>query len=269
MKSLSITIFLSTLLTLVVSAALFVSPVSAETIEQPFTSADPQAIVRDPVAPLTGETVVSAMPNQRQNAVSAEAASALAATFTMNLSKAPAAAPAVEAKAPAAPSLNVNNFAASVANGKANQVTGLYVQDLLAYPVGGQGGNAAFVTSTPNEVTMFEMAASYGSQAFLAHNYLAGGAFFQLKEGQTVTLVHGDGSTHEYRIETIRRFQALSPNSTQSRFVDLDNNQEMSASGLFAQIYNQNNPVVLQTCIEKDGISTWGRMFIIAVPVNG
>src|SRR5690606_23034625 len=132
MKSLSITIFLSTLLTLVVSAALFVSPVSAETIEQPFTSADPQAIVRDPVAPLTGETVLSAMPNQRQNTVSAEAASALAAIFTMNLCNAPAAAPAAEAKAPAAPSLNVNNFAASVANGKANQVTGLYVQDLLA-----------------------------------------------------------------------------------------------------------------------------------------
>ncbi len=277
MKSLSLTIFLGTLLALTIGGVFFVSPAAAETSQTPFVSADPQAILRDPVTPLTGDAPLAAAPAAELNTDLAGAA--LASTFTMELSKAvPAAAseelaassPNADLGGPAAPALSLDRFAASLSNGKPNQVAGLFVENLLAYPVGSQpAGNAAYVTSKPNEVTKFGLAANYGSQAFLAHNYLAGAAFFELSVGQTVTLVQGDGSTHEYRIESIRRFQALSPDSTQSRFVDLDNGKELSAASLFAQVYNSNNPVVLQTCIENNGISTWGRMFIIAVPVNG
>lgn len=275
MKSLSLTIFLGTLLALTIGGVFFVSPAAAETTEMPFISADPQAILRDPVTPLTGDAPMAAAAPADLNADLA--AAALAGSFTMELSKAAPAAPSQElaasrpnsdVQAPAA--LSLEHFAASLSAGNANQVTGLFVKDVLAFPVGSQpAGNAAYVTSKPNEVTKFGMAASYGSQAFLAHNYLAGAAFFELSVGQTITLVQGDGSTREYRVESIRRFQALSPDSTQSRFVDLDNGKELSAANLFAQIYNSNNPVVLQTCIENNGISTWGRMFIIAVPVNG
>ncbi|MBX3047960.1 MAG: hypothetical protein KIT46_06965 [Anaerolineales bacterium] len=277
MKSLSLTIFLGTLLALTIGGVFFVSPAAAETTEMPFISADPQAILRDPVTPLTGDAPMAAAAPADLNADLA--AAALAGSFTMELSKAAPAAPSQElaasrpnsdVQAPAAPALSLEHFAASLSAGNANQVTGLFVKDVLAFPVGSQpAGNAAYVTSKPNEVTKFGMAASYGSQAFLAHNYLAGAAFFELSVGQTITLVQGDGSTREYRVESIRRFQALSPDSTQSRFVDLDNGKELSAANLFAQIYNSNNPVVLQTCIENNGISTWGRMFIIAVPVNG
>jgi hypothetical protein len=112
------------------------------------------------------------------------------------------------------------------------------------------------------------MAADYGSTAFLAHNYLAGANFFQVSEGQVITLVYGDGSTADFVVQSIRRFQALSPNSTQSTFVDLENNQKLSAADLFYSMYNSDNPVVLQTCIANEGESSWGRLFVIAVPVS-
>jgi hypothetical protein len=81
-------------------------------------------------------------------------------------------------------------------------------------------------------------------------------------------LVYGDGSTTSFRIEAMHRFQALSPDSTQSRFIDLESGEELSAASLFYNIYNNDNAVVLQTCIENDGISTWGRLFVVATPIS-
>jgi len=140
---------------------------------------------------------------------------------------------------------------------------------VLAYSVVRQpSGNAAFVSENAGEVTQFALAAEYGSQAFLAHNYLAGASFFALSEGEIITVVYGDGSSQQYRIENIKRYQALSPDSTQSSFVDLETGKQLSASNLFRNTYNSDNTVVLQTCIAQDGISTWGRLFITAVPLS-
>jgi hypothetical protein len=261
MKSLSILILLGTLTALVVGGIFAVSPVLAEKIDTQEISSS----VVEPVAPLTGQVVVD-------EPVLAEAqidpAVSMAAAFTLDLEKDTAGA-LVAQQAVAENLASFETFVASVINGSTDQVTGIYVQDVLAYSVIRQpNSNAAYVSDDPSQVTQFGMAADYGSIGFLAHNYLAGATFFELTSGQIVTLVYGDGSTADFEIESIRAFQALSPNSTQSDFVDLDTDKHLSVSNLFHQMYNGDNAVVLQTCIAHEGISTWGRLFVIAVPLS-
>lgn len=266
MKSLSILILLGTLTALTLGGIFAVSPVLAEKSNAQEVASQ----ASEPVAPLTGEVAVGepVVAEAGNEAELAETDAALVTTFTVNIEKDTAGALAAqEAEANAASEFE--SFVASVSNGNTSQVTGIYVEDVLAYAVTRQpSGNAAYVSSSPSEVTQFGMAAQYGSTAFLAHNYLAGATFFTLSEGDTITLVYGDGSTADFQIQSIRRFQALSPNSTQSNFVDLESDQQLSASDLFYQMYDSDNSVVLQTCIANEGISTWGRLFVIAVPLS-
>ncbi|HLF87456.1 MAG TPA: hypothetical protein VI451_00790 [Anaerolineales bacterium] len=246
MKSLSILLLAGIFAALIIGGIFAINPVFAE---KPVTAAPKGNLLSvKPVAPLTGEA-------ESVSTDSVTGTNFFSTTFEINLNK--------DAKA-----ARLQNFVAAVSNGKASQVTGIYLEDVLAFPVVHQNGNAAYVSMGADEVTQFGMAADYGSTAFLAHNYLAGATFFQLSEGQVITLVYGDGNTADFQIQSIRRFQALSPNSTQSTFVDLDSNQKLSAADLFYSVYNSDNPVVLQTCIEKDGVSSWGRLFVIAVPLS-
>lgn len=278
MKSLSILILLGTLTAIVVGAFFAVSPVLAENKTQIEPETPINTAVK-PLAPVTGSPSVEAPVVELSSVAelnSAEAGTVLASTFTVTVDKNWAAleaqqqAASAEVAAVAEAATNLENFVATVSNGKANQVTGLYVDGVLAFSVRRQpAGNPSFVSETADEVTLFGLAGQYGTQAFLAHNYLAGETFFELTSGQIITLVYGDGSTASFRIEGIRRFQALSPDSTQSSFVDLETGDTLSTSTLFHTIYNNDNAVVLQTCINRDGISTWGRLFITAVPVDG
>ena len=285
MKSLSILILLGTLTALVIGGLFAVTPAMAESSPEDITNqafveapaAAEVAIENAPVAPTTGG---QAIPLELAE-TSEDPGLVLSSTFSMEFEKDAAPVAAEEASdmavaapandSPAAPAAanNLESFISSVQNGNGSQIVGIYSQGNMAFEVGGQpSGNAGYVTSSASEVTRFGLASQYGSKGFLAHNYLAGASFFNLSSGDIITLVYGDGSTQNYQIQTVRRFQALQPNSTQSNFVDLDNGGNLSASDLFHQIYNSDNPVVLQTCIANDGISTWGRLFVIAVPVS-
>ncbi|MCW5839272.1 MAG: hypothetical protein KIT29_05080 [Anaerolineales bacterium] len=269
MKSLSILVFLGTLSALIFGAMFAIKPVSA----QAAAPSDPPAPQSETVlAPVTG-----AEAPQKGGPAAADPGAVLAQAFVINLQKdrsAPAVdtAPVAAAESAAAPApaqaTTLQSFASSVSNGNAGQVAGIYVEGVMAYGVASQGGNAAFVSEQPNVVTQFGLAAQYGSQGFLAHNYLAGGAFAQISNGQVITLVYGDGSSRDFQVTGTQRYQALSPDSTQSAFVDLNSGDQLSASSLFHKVYNQDNALVLQTCIERDGISTWGRLFITAVPLS-
>ncbi len=279
MKSLSILVLLGTLSAIIIGAFFAITPARAQDTAleaAPAVASQEQAAA---VAPVTGSPEVAA---PAADAAAVEPGAALAQTFTVSLQKDPSS-PVVEAElaqeaAAEAPALAVeeaapaaaafSSFVSSVANGNAGQVTGIYVDGLMAYGVVGQGGNAAFVSEQPNVVTQFGLASQYGSQGFLAHNYLAGSAFANIAAGQTITLVYGDGSTRDFQVTGTQSYQALSPDSTQSSFVDLQSGEQISASTLFHKVYNNKNSLVLQTCIEQDGISTWGRLFITAVPLS-
>ncbi len=155
-------------------------------------------------------------------------------------------------------------------SGDPDQVAGVFLTDILELPVVQQPpNNPGFVSSQPDIATQFGMVNQFGSVALLAHNNLAGAKFFDLKIDQILTLVFGDGKFEYYRIVKVLQYQALSPNSPYSSFIDLSDPEqnEISVTNMFYSIYGQPDQLILQTCIEANGQSSWGRLFIIAVPV--
>ena len=159
-------------------------------------------------------------------------------------------------------------FVDGVYTGQADVLTGVFVDQEFSMPVVQQPHNQpGFISSIDSNVTDFRLARDYGSIGLISHNYLGGMLFEQFSVGQNFYLVYGDSEVVAYTVVRIDRFQALSPNSPYSDFVNLDGTGgKISAEGLFYQMYGQEGAVVFQTCIEKDGNSTWGRLFITAVP---
>jgi hypothetical protein len=198
---------------------------------------------------------------------------ALLIVFSLAFSPVPAAAqiPVTGAggRSPAADvvPLTLQAFAAQVQNGSATQITGLYVEGVFALPVVAQpSGQAGYVSTAPNTVTYFSAAAGFGSYGFLAHNYLAGANFFNVRAGQIVAVVYGDGHYQTFRVNAIRRFQATNPTSPYSSFIDLAQGSTLTYTDLFYQTYGVNGQLVLQTCIAAEGNDSWGRLFVLATP---
>lgn len=290
MKSLSIVLLLATLTALVLGTLFAVSPALA--VSQGFEpGADAVAVAlqeaaakipvakassADNASPVTGAEVGTAVQAAPSADLAENPGETLGSVFTVSLEKDTVSIQTAPAEleensravvvAESTPALD--SFVATVSSGSADKIAGIYIESVLASAVTGQGGNAAYVTGNDNEVTQFGLAAQYGSRAFLAHNYLVGATFFTIDQGQVITLVYGDGRTEDYRVQAIRSYQALQPNSPQSNFIDLDNGEKLSAVDLFYTIYNSDHPVVLQTCIPNAGVSTWGRLFVIAVPLS-
>jgi hypothetical protein len=160
----------------------------------------------------------------------------------------------------------LEEFAASLNNGKSSQIVGLYAKDIFALKVVQQpSGNAGYVsTSSSSVATQFGMASSYGSIGMLAHNYLAGGKFSSLGSGTVIYVIYGDGKTVAYKVSQVKKFQAVSPNSATSNFIDLSNSKTLTSTEVFKKTYGNSGALILQTCISKDGNSSWGRLFVIA-----
>ena len=189
------------------------------------------------------------------------AAGAIIPVTGPSLENAETASSAVAALAP---------FAASVAvSGNPYQVAGIFARGIFAAPILQQPASApGFISTQPGAATQFGMAARYGTVALLAHNYLLGEKFFAVENGKILSLVYGDGRTQTYRVKEVLKYQALSPNSPYSDFVDLNdpNGARISVETLFYKVYTQADTLVLQTCIEANGEPAWGRIFVIAQP---
>ena len=163
------------------------------------------------------------------------------------------------------PSLNA--FIATLENGDANTLRGVYVPEIFASQVVQQpAGKAAYVSSAENTLTQFELASQFESTGLLAHNRLAGKTFFLLVPGQKFYLVYGNGRTAAFVVTQTIRYRALKPTSTTSNFIDLTDGRISTAAELFKKAYDRPDDVILQTCISADGISSWGRLFVIARP---
>ena len=163
----------------------------------------------------------------------------------------------------------LEDFVQSIKNGQRNSVVGIYVPGVLALPVGQQPkDNAGFVTRQPDQVTQFSLAGRYGTIGILAHNDLAGTEFSEIEINQLAVVIYGDGHEDYYEVSEFQKYQALSPTSTFSDFINLDgSNERLTASKLFTRVYGPGKRLVFQTCIEGYGDSSWGRVFIIAKPV--
>jgi len=162
-----------------------------------------------------------------------------------------------------------SGFIASVVNGQAKEVRGVYVPGILALRVLQQPqGDPGLVLRVDGVATQFRLAARNRVIGLLAHNDLAGAAFSGLKIGQEVRIVYGDGRVAYYQINRLARFQAFQPGSRKENYVDLNSNATYSAQEIFSMFYDGAAHVTFQTCILRDGNSSWGRLFVTAVPVS-
>ena len=159
------------------------------------------------------------------------------------------------------------NFVEIVRNGEKGVLRGVYVPGVLALPIVQQPvGNPGFVSQKNDEITQFNMAAEAGTIGLLAHNFLSGAIFTNLSAGQEVRLIYGDGSVEYFVIDQVLEYQALQPYSPTSEFRDLETNVTISAEQLFGKVYRGERHVTFQTCIDANGNSSWGRLFVIAQP---
>lgn len=166
-----------------------------------------------------------------------------------------------------APLPNFSDFSQVVRNGKADLLGGVYVPNVLALPVVQQPvENSGYVSNNDGQVTQFGMASQYGNVGLLAHNYLSGKVFSQLVVGQEVRLIYGDGKVEYFVIKEVLKYQALQPNSQWSSFRDLKDDTVLTAEQMFNRVYTGERHVTFQTCIYAEGISSWGRLFVVAVP---
>jgi hypothetical protein len=169
-----------------------------------------------------------------------------------------------------APLPALRDFVITVKSGEPRALVGVYVPGLFALPIVQQPGDApGYVSTQPGVATQFRMAKEYGTDALLAHNYLSGNLFFELEAGQRVVLVYGDGRVRFYEIKERNSYQALSPTSPYSNFIDLDNpGTVLSAADVFLKNFGIGSQLVFQTCIESAGLESWGRLFVKAEPIR-
>jgi hypothetical protein len=158
-------------------------------------------------------------------------------------------------------------FTPNVSHPLATEISDAGVFD---YPVVQQpSGEPGYVSAREGRVTQFGLATRYGSEGFLAHNTLAGSSFFDVEMGDTIAVSYADGTMRSYQVTQIRHLQATRPNSPTSNFVDLENkNAGLTAVQLFYQTYGVEDTLILQTCIANGSVLSWGRLFIIAEPVQ-
>lgn len=163
-----------------------------------------------------------------------------------------------------------DQFIEDVKTGEAERIVGLWVENVMALRVVYQPpDNPGYVSNLDKVATYFmypwEKAGNHG---LLAHNYLAGRFFFQIEEGDIITLVFGDGYYMDFEVTRIRELQALQPDSPYSDFIDLETGQQMSVNTVFIDIYMGEFHTVLQTCIANGAETEWGRHFTIAPPLD-
>jgi len=162
----------------------------------------------------------------------------------------------------------LQEFVNSVADGEAGIIRGIYAEDNFKYPVIQQpSSQPAFVSEHEDMLTEFSLSKKYGVTGMLAHNFLAGLSFFTLETDDILQVVFGDGTIQTYTITEILKYQALSPDSPTSSFLDLDSGETLTATQLFKRVYTGTHHLTLQTCIQVGSEDSWGRLFLIAEPL--
>jgi hypothetical protein len=162
---------------------------------------------------------------------------------------------------------SLNTFIETVTDGNASLVRGVYVPNVMALSIVQQPvGDPGFVSTAESVATQFSIATEAGNVGLLAHNTHAGSFFSNIKQGDQIILVYGDGHIESFMADNIQRYQALDPLSPYSEFKNLDTQTTSTAGELFNNVYRGDYHLTLQTCIENNGNTSWGRLFIVATP---
>ena len=141
-----------------------------------------------------------------------------------------------------------SDFVLAVIDGQAKVVRGVYVPGTLALRVMQQPvGDPGSVLPLDGVATQFRVAAQNHVIGLLAHNNLAGAFYSNLRIGQEVRIVYGDGRVEYYEGNRLACLQALQPGSQNENYVDLRSNVTVSAQDIFAIFYEGNAHVTFQT----------------------
>ena len=163
----------------------------------------------------------------------------------------------------------LEEFKEKIKDGNTNNLRGVYAHEKLQLSVVDQpSGQVGYISSDPGTATLFSQAELFDAIGLLAHNYLSGEDFFSLEIGEEIQLIYGDGSHQEFIVREIHRYEAVDPNNIRSKFIDLSTGEKLTAPQLVMRMYGTEGNLTLQTCIEKDGNLEWGRLFVVAEPVE-
>jgi len=164
---------------------------------------------------------------------------------------------------------NLNTFIETVKDGNARALRGVYVSNVMALSIVQQPtGYPGFVSTAESVATQFSIAKEVGTVGLLAPNTHAGSFFSRIKQGDQIILVYGDGRVEGFTANKIQRYQALNPLSPYSKFKNQETQITYTAEELFNNVYRGKYHLTLQTCIENNGNSSWGRLFIVATPIK-
>ena len=149
---------------------------------------------------------------------------------------------------------------AQLAKNGVGKVTSVSVGNTYSFSV------TQFGNSVPSDGSLgqYAGAASKKNIGLLAHNYLAGAAFASFWIGAEIKVTLSDGSTKTFVINNVMRYQATDPNDFSKPFID-SNGKQISTRALFNRAYKRGG-LTFQTCIAGNGSSTWGLLFVLAVP---
>jgi hypothetical protein len=152
---------------------------------------------------------------------------------------------------------------------RAGRAPTVHVAGILDLPIVQQPqGDDGYVSPLDGQLTEFRLPLKYGNVGLLAHNSLSGRFFSRLAVGQEVHLLHGSGGIETFVITGTRRYQALEPENPYSPVRDLGTGETLTAAQLFEKIYMGSRHLIFQTCIAAQGLSAWGRLFVIAARKN-
>ncbi len=102
--------------------------------------------------------------------------------------------PSLPARFDDVPSLDA--FRRSVTNGNGAQLTGIWVDGILAYKVLPGSKNKA--SSRQNTAVIYQWAEGHGVTALLVHNYLGGTRLYNLDPGVRIAAIYGNGAVDWY-----------------------------------------------------------------------
>lgn len=166
--------------------------------------------------------------------------------------------------------ISLSKFIIEQRNGEPDELRGIYVDNLLADPVIMQPkGQPGWVSSKDGVVTLFSLAQDFGSLGLIAHYEKAGGSFNKISTKDHIHIVFGSGKVDTYRVDEIRCYQAENYKDPFTRFIPLlQPDVLLNQQELFSQIYGVKDRLILQTCLPWGDNYKWGRLFIIASPVD-
>ena len=133
-------------------------------------------------------------------------------------------------------------------------------------------GDPLWISNNIDAFTQIEQPRKeFGTSVFAIHTYGSKNDLYDLKINDFIVYktisIDNNCNVHAnlvfYRVKDILRYQALSPRNPATPLIDLVTGKQYSVESIIDKVYGNNEYVILQTCIYKNGNTAWGRLFVV------